>query len=317
MKEVYISKNNAGQRLDKYLIKYFPGTSPSFLYKMLRKKNIVLNGAKVTGKEVISEGDILKVFFSDETFDKFRGEHNTSDPNKSKHIKSTGLISNPAFKSIKVLFENDDIIILDKPAGVLSQTDDSGLPSINEWLNEYLISKDFDFDNYKPGVCNRLDRNTSGIITCGKTYRGGRYLSSLIKEHKVKKYYLALCAGLLYENLILKGYLEKDSKTNKVSIKEKSDDKTSYIETHIKPIKILDDNTLLEVEIVTGKSHQIRAHLASIGHPLIGDSKYGGPVSKNFRYQALHCYRFILPETEDNYLGLSGLKIESYPVWAE
>ena len=122
MKEVQISKNNDGQRLDKYLIKYFPGTSPSFLYKMLRKKNIVLNGAKATGKEIIKEGDTIKVFFSDETFDKFRGSQK-SQPKAT--VKSSSLLDNPAFKTIKVLYENDDIIILDKPAGVLSQTDDS------------------------------------------------------------------------------------------------------------------------------------------------------------------------------------------------
>ena len=314
MKEVQISKNNDGQRLDKYLIKYFPGTSPSFLYKMLRKKNIVLNGAKATGKEIIKEGDTIKVFFSDETFDKFRGSQKSQT---KAPVKTSSLLDNPAFKTIKVLYENDDIIILDKPAGVLSQTDDSGLPSINEWLNEYLKKKNFEFDNYKPGVCNRLDRNTSGIITCGKTYRGGRYLSSLIKEHKVEKYYLALCKGEITEPIILKGYLEKDTKSNKVSIKESGSDKSSYIETHIKPLKIFDNQTLLEVQIITGKSHQIRAHLASIGHPLIGDSKYDGPSSKEFKYQALHCYKFILPETEDNYLGLSGLTVESMPGWAK
>lgn len=333
MQSVIIGTNQAGQRMDKFLHKYLPEAGTSFLYKMLRKKNITLNGKKAEGKEILSVGDEIKFFFSDETFAKFSGkdaihseEHNTSGLQSEIHdLTKQYYHAYHVLKGIKVLYEDDHIIILNKPVGILSQKAGQKDISLNEWLVGYLFEKKAitadELHTFRPSVCNRLDRNTSGIVLCGKSLAGSQALSRIIKDRTIRKFYRTICVGELKCDEALDGYLYKDEKTNKVTIyksipenKEKHD--IDPIKTSYHPIAWKKGYTLLEVELITGKTHQIRAHLASIGHPIIGDGKYGNKrINQQFRdsdglsNQLLHAYRIVFPKEEGVLAHLSGREV--------
>lgn len=301
MKEIVIGENQIDKRLDGFLKSYLPEASTGFLYKMLRKKNITLNGKKASGTEKLKVGDKINIFFSDETFEKFKGKSSTSsaEPFSAKEaeaIKSLG--------DIKIIFEDKNIILVNKPAGVLTQKATPKDISLNDWLVFYLYNKGEvtaeSLDTYRPSVCNRLDRNTSGLVICAKSLLGARTMNGLLKDRNVHKYYRTIVNGNLSEQITLKGYLYKDEEKNKVFIKKEDpkDDRYTYIETEYRPVSYDRDKdlTLLEVKLITGKPHQIRAHLASISHPIIGDVKYGGQKIGSLKYQLLHSYRLIFPE---------------------
>lgn len=265
MQKLIIDTDENGQRFDKYLFRHLSEAPKSFIYKMLRKKNITLNGKKAEGSELIKTGDTVTLWFSDDTFEKFRSKAGQAD-----------LTDLPP---VDVLYEDDQVIIMNKPAGVLSQKAAADDVSMNEMMIGYLMKSgqlsSEDLRSFHPAICNRLDRNTSGIICGGKTLTALRFLSDGFKNHDFDKNYLCLAAGRLETGGHLKGYLIKDEKTNTVCIKEKAAHHADMIETVYEPICVQPDMTLLSVRLITGRTHQIRAHLASIGHPLIGDRKYG------------------------------------------
>lgn len=290
MQAVTANKNDTGQRLDKFLAKYLDQAPKSFLYKMLRKKNITLNGKKATGNEILSLGDEIKLFLSDETIEKFQGKVSVEYP----------------VTDLDVVYEDADLIFLNKPVGMLSQKAEDNAPSMVEYLIGYLLKtgslKQEDLTRFKPSVCNRLDRNTSGLIVAGKSLAGLQFLSDVLKERTVDKYYYALVKGVVKEGAYIKGVLQKDTATNKVSVSNeiKAADKEQYIETAYEPLASSKFATLLKVKLITGKTHQIRAHLASIGHPIIGDHKYGNAqvnelYKKKYglKYQLLHARTLI------------------------
>ena len=301
MKEFIINKTNENQRLDKYLKRILPASSNSFLYKMLRKKNIELNGKRAKGDEILKSGDSIKIFFSDDTFSKM-----------SESVKEDLNIFLDAYKNIKnveIVFEHEDFMIVNKPEGVLTQRDKSSVPSLNEWCIGYLLSKKFinekSLKEFKPSVLNRLDRNTKGLVIFGKTLTGSQRLSELLKKRDLKKYYFAKTEGGCDLNGLYKAYLSKDEKTNKVTIYDDiknipANIKYSPISTKINVLKSEKDYSLLEIELITGKSHQIRAHLAHLGYPLLGDKKYNGKSDSAFKYQELIAYKLVFPKFEDS-----------------
>ncbi len=302
MREFIIASNESGQRLDKYLKKLLPNASSGFLYKMLRKKNITLNGKKAEGREGLSTGDCVRVFFSDDTFDKFSADAGRlqEEYEQLKLLPMKGLV---------VLYEDEDILVLNKPANMLSQKAGETDISANERMLGYLIRSgalsEEAFQTFRPSVCNRLDRNTTGILLAGKSLRGLQDLSEQLRSRQVKKFYRALVVGRVEQPAHLKGYLYKDEQKNQVQLVSRLKEGAHPIETIYRPLQITDQYTLLELELVTGRSHQLRAHLASVGHPIIGDQKYGNPgINEEYRrryrvsHQLLHAYRVELPGRE-------------------
>ena len=222
MKEFTIKKNEENQRFDKYLRKLLPNAGNSFLYKMLRKKNITCNGKKASGNEMLKEGDIVRLFLSDETYEKFSMDE-TLLLKQFKGLEALKL------NGLRIIYEDSDILIANKPANMLSQKAVEKDISANEYLLGYLIQKgDLTFEDYKtfrPSVCNRLDRNTTGLLLMGKTLKGSQELSQKLKERSAQKYYYAIVAGNVREDAHLKGYLKKDNKENKVQVLADLDEK--------------------------------------------------------------------------------------------
>jgi 23S rRNA pseudouridine955/2504/2580 synthase len=338
MKEVTVSRDQAGQRLDKYLQRILPQAGKSFLYKMLRKKNILFNQGKAQGNELLTVGDQLTFFFSDETYAKFAGEGETAHSRISLLEESQSTYH--ALGRIPVLWEDADVLILNKPLGILSQKSTPHDKSLNEWLIGYLLEKGDitaeSLTHFRPSICNRLDRNTPGLLLCGKTLIGSRELSSLLRDRLLHKYYQALVLGKVEQHGELKGYLTKDPKTNKVTVHagtyptegtafsaaKGTYPAEDYIYTEFSPLQYFSDDktgtayTLLEVQLHTGKSHQIRAHLASVGHPIIGDPKYGDRYQNDlFRQRAglhsqlLYACRLEFPTLETYLTSLNGKTI--------
>ena len=300
MKQFTVSENEEGRRLDKFIRGILKDAPQSFAYKMLRKKNIVLNGKKAGGNETVHAGDTVTFYLSDDTFDKFT----------SSSSADSGLLS----KVPPIIYEDNDIIIADKPAGMLTQKSSANDISLNEILNAY-IGSDSTEASFTPSVCNRLDRNTSGLVTFAKTLKGAKYLSDAFKKRTVGKYYTCMVSGKITEDITLSGKLLKDSKTNTVSINDKSG-KGADITTVIHPVSTKGDISLLEIKLITGKTHQIRAHLASIGHPIIGDAKYGD-TAVNDKYRKMYgitCQMLTCTRMEfcdDDCLAVSGKTIET------
>ena len=296
MQQIIIEKNQSGQRFDKFLFKYFKDATSGFIYKMLRKKNITLNNKKSDGKEKLKENDIVKIFMADETIEKFRGLFQ---------------IELPEPINLDIVYEDENVIFINKKTGMLSQKSKENDVSLNEYVISYLVNEGKlsieDLKTFKPSVCNRLDRNTSGLIVAGKSLQGLQDMSKMFKERTLHKYYLAVVVGTINEPMKITGYLKKNNKTNKVTITNKTDGE--YIETYYEPVKVLDDVTLLKVQLITGKTHQIRAHLSSINHQIIGDYKYGKKEINDIykkKYgienQMLHSYQLTF-ETINGELG--------------
>ena len=311
MQEFIIESKDAGQRFDKYLKKRLPGAATSLIYKQLRKKNITLNQKKAQGNEILQVGDSIRCFFSDETFQLFQNGAEISNGNKASFDVKEYESAFRSLKGIQIIYENEDILILHKPVGILSQKSVPNDITANEWLIGYLLHEgcisEKSLSLFKPSVCNRLDRNTSGLLLCGKSLPGSQALSECLKKRYLQKYYLTICHGNMKQGDTVEGYLKKNEKNNTVSIRLENDDQGSegYIKTKYDPIYSNQEYTFLKVELITGKTHQIRAHLSCVGHPLLGDAKYApehvfsedkGRFHQS--YQLLHAYQVVFPNED-------------------
>lgn len=312
MKEIVITPPEEGQRLDRVLQRYLSRASSGFIYKMLRKKNITLNGKKASGSEKLSAGDVICLFFADETLSKFTEPAGSGYP----------------VRKLDIIYEDDNILLINKPAGMLTQKAEPSDVSLNEYAIGYLLDRGMitrdSLSVIKPSVCNRLDRNTSGIVAVGKSAAGLRGLSAMFRERTVHKYYRTLVVGALTQEAEIEGFLYKDEKTNTVTVRPVSGSMEEtppgqFIKTRYVPVARRKDAdmrhelTLLEVELITGRSHQIRAHLASIGHPVVGDPKYGSSRRNDYfrreyglKGQLLHSGRLVIPQLEGELAYLSG-----------
>ncbi|MDE7320836.1 MAG: RluA family pseudouridine synthase [Lachnospiraceae bacterium] len=314
MKRITVGEAEAGQRLDRLLSRYLKEAPRSFLYKMLRKKNITLNGKRSDGSEKVQSGDEICIFLADDTYEKFAG-----------HPKKRA-VSYPV-TDLDIIYEDEHVLLVNKPAGMLTQKAKPEDVSLNEYLLGYLQKSGQWTEEsgekeegtvrvnyaFRPSVCNRLDRNTSGIVVCGKSLKGLQKMSELLRNRSMHKDYQCLVSGRITDSRKIRGYLWKDPAANKVCILAKERKDAAYIETEYRPVRVFADSTLLEVRLITGRSHQIRAHLASEGHPIIGDYKYGSRSVNVFyrkRYglqsQLLHAGRLELPALEAPFQAISG-----------
>lgn len=314
MQQIIIDEETNGQRLNKLIGKYLDAAPQSFIYKMLRKKNIKYNHKKATGNEIVRNGDVVEIFMSEDTIKRFQKDR-------------TLLRDSNALDDVRILFESEDVIIINKPVGMLSQKAKPEDYSLNERIVDYYHARKNCSKVFTPSVCNRLDRNTSGIILAGMSLKGTRELSYMLKERKIDKYYLTIVYGVVSKGETIKGFLAKKQNHNQVVIykslyeaKKNGEDHPAFIETSYEPVltgKFQDMNfSLLKVKLITGKTHQIRAHLDSIGHPVIGDGKYGlksvnAVMKREFglKNQLLHAYHLTFPEKNCALEELSGKDI--------
>lgn len=304
MKILKVEKNEAGQRLDKLLMKQLNKAPKSFIYKMLRKKNITLNGKKAEGSEITRIDDEIKLFLSDETIDKF------------SEMSETTVVE----QEFDVVYEDSNILVVNKPAGLLSQKAVPEDVSLVEQVISYLLTSgqitNEELQTFKPSICNRLDRNTSGLVVTGKSLIGLQTMSRLFRGRSLHKYYLCIVKGKMDRQGQVSGYLKKDEKTNQVTVSKEKMEDSDFIQTEYEPLKYNEDYTLLRVKLITGKTHQIRAHLSSMGHPIAGDTKYGnGNMNRWFRkefgleHQLLHSYQIIFPNMTEEFQHLSNKKL--------
>lgn len=322
MQDYRVTSTEAGYQLRKLLSRILDLAPDSFLYKMLRKKNITLNGRKADGREKLAEGDVIRLYLSDETIGKFSRK---KEEKKGEQAAGTG----PSLRPEQILYENEDVLVLNKPAGMLTQKGKAADDSLNDRMLAYLKTGEDRRIYFRPSVCNRLDRNTSGIVLAGKTPAGLRTLSDWIRGDRLRKIYTAAAVGNCflegpYENLLL-----RDREKNRVRILPLPDRNSGNKTVPGEAVRILTvyhrlhyseelNVTVLSAELHTGKTHQIRAQLSYLGYPVAGDPKYGDSGANRrlrLRRQMLHATSVIFPD-DAPWPDLSGRKIEA-PLPAE
>ena len=304
MQIITIKKNDAGQRLDKFLGKAVCGLPASLMYKYIRTKKIKVNRKRADEKYMLQEGDEIQLFIRDEFF--------------ASPEKDTGALSRIKPK-IDVVYEDDNIILCNKRPGVLVHEDDSAKDNtLIMHIQAYLYAKGEydpeDEQSFAPALCNRIDRNTGGIVIAAKNAAALREMNEKIKNDEIRKFYVCAVHGKMPKaSDTLYGYLKKDAKNNTVKISDRELAGYKNIITKYRAISNAGGNSLIEVELVTGRTHQIRAHMAHIGHPLLGDGKYGinrDDRDSGYKYQALYSYRLIF-NFKDNSGTLGYLKGKS------
>lgn len=278
MKEVTVGKNDSDKRIDKFMTKYFPSMPQSLLYKYLRKKCVRVNGKHITdGAYKLSQGDLISFYIKDEFFENQPKQH------MYKYVSS----------KLDIIYEDENIILVNKPEGLVVHDDETRTPdTLISRIERYLYEKgeyNPDAENtFAPALCNRIDRNTQGIVIAAKNAESLRILNQKIKNRELHKYYLCLAFGKFdQKSAEKKAYLIKDEEKKQVKIYSSMHDGAKNIVTKYKVLAYQNGISLVEVELITGRTHQIRAHMAYLSHPLVGDGKYGKNAD-NKRVGRLH-----------------------------
>lgn len=313
MKSFEIKANDAGQRLDKFIRKGMPNLPQSLMYKYIRKKRIKINNKRAEISTVLQVGDVVDMYINDEFFEKPETRYDfTGAPSK-----------------LDILYEDGNIMLLDKKAGLLCHPDDREyvdtlITRIKKYLYEKGEYKPDEENSFTPALVNRIDRNTGGIVIAAKNAESLRIMNAQMKQRtNLKKFYLCVCHGIMERDSgLLEGYLLKDEKKNTVKILKQPCEGAKEVRTKYKVLGRDYDKqlSLVEVELMTGRTHQIRAHFASIGHPLLGDGKYGtNKLNKEFGYrkQCLYSYKlvFMFDETAGILSYLNSREFEVKDVW--
>ncbi len=303
MIKITIDRNDAGQRLDRFLRKYLQRAPLSMIYRMIRR-DVKVNGKRALQKTVLEEGDELSLYINDEELEKLTGSR-SSQPS--------------AKRTFRIIYEDDGILIVNKPAGLLTHGDSREKKNtlVNQVV-DYLIQKGEYIPRqektFTPAAANRLDRNTSGLVLFGKNAETLRDLSAMIRQRGcIEKHYLTVVKGIFPEHRILTGKAEKDEKNHRVSIYSADSGRGRTVVTEVTPLVSGENMTLLDIDLVTGRTHQIRAHLASEGYPVAGDVKYGDPSLNRrllseygLKSQFLHAYRLVFANASGSLSDLQG-----------
>ena len=317
MREIIINKNDADQRLDKFLSKRFKNMPKSLMYKYIRTRYIKVNNKKCEISTMLKEGDVLKLFIKDEFFDDDR-----------ENEESYEFLKAPL--KLDIIYEDENILIINKKPGLIVHPDksyhfDSLIARVLHYLYEKGEYNPKDDRSFAPATVNRLDRNTGGLVIAAKNAEALRILNSKIKSREIKKLYLCMVQGKpKAESGTVSGYLEKNESKNKVRIFSENAPGRKYMETKYRVIISVRDNSLLEVDLITGRTHQIRASMAKLGYPLLGDTKYGykkksSAEKEQFKYQALYAYRITFEFQSDagilQYLDGRSFEADSKSIW--
>jgi len=274
----------AGQRIDKFVRKWLKDVPLSAIFKAFRKGDIKVNGKKAKEKYSLVEGDLIETYYIN------------SKPKKKEFIR----IDN----NFKVTYEDENMLILEKWPGVLVHSNsEAGEPTLTDYVLSYLYDKgDYEPEKevtFTPAPCNRLDRNTSGIVLFGKNFEALKALNEMIRERKIKKYYTALVKGKL-KDAVYEGYIYKNEDSNISTVFNSEKPNTKKIAMEVKTIQTCGSFSLIEIELITGRSHQLRAHLSHLNHPIVGDNKYGDKKLNSFfnnkyglNYQFLYAYKLV------------------------
>ena len=306
---ITVSRNDAGQRLDKFLTKTYKALPMAMLYKAIRKKDVRLNGKRCEAADRLNEGDVIGLFLPDDVL--------------TQALPTYEFMH--ASKTLDIVYEDEHILLLNKKVGLLVHPDDREFrDTLIFRVQRYLYEKgeyDAAENSFAPALVNRIDRNTAGIVIAAKSAAALRILNDKLKNREIQKYYQCIVHGRMPKHEdTLEGYLEKNEAQNRVYVSDKAKTGARTIRTRYKVLGERDGFSLLEIHLLTGRTHQIRAHLASIGHPLLGDGKYGtNALNKGtgFDKQALCSYRlkfdFTSPADELDYLNGKEFALED--IW--
>ena len=296
MKSFTITERDSGTRVDRFITKTFDRLPKSLMYKEIRKKNIKINKKRCTPEQLLQTGDLLELYLKDDVLEE-----------RKKHYDFL-----KASTDLDIVYEDDNIILLNKRVGVLCHPDGRDyIDNIVARLKRYLYEKkewDPEASAFTPALANRIDRNTGGIVIGAKNSRALKIINDKIKSREIEKYYLAVVHGKMNKNSeLLSAYLTKNEKTNTVTVTDNKVEGAKQIITEYKVLDYYEGASLLEVKLHTGRTHQIRAHLAHIGHPLFGDGKYG--IEQGRYRQALYSYKLAFNFSDENELGYLNNKV--------